>query len=261
MSVPVFLTSPLPPAIIVLAVAALAWRRLPRWSHVAIVVFELSLVALMTPLGAAGLARVVERHLTPQSTCLAPVPRVMVVLGGGFARAPDSPDDFSALQAWSVQRVFAGVALWHALPGSRLVFAGGGREYYPEAVAMGSLAQHLGVPANAITLETKSRDTWENARNVAALSPALPKRVWLVTSALHMPRSLAAFRAWGFDPCAWPSDPVIASIRFRWQLLIPSGAAVDASARALHELVGAVDYAWKARQHRRALPVGKIQTP
>lgn len=261
MSFPLFATSPLPWAVLLLAVLALAWRRLPRGWRGAGVAVEVVLLILMTPLGANLLARAVEARLSPSPACAAPVPRTVVVLSAGFARKPASASDFAALQALGLHRLFAGVDLWRSLPGARLVISGGGRERIPEAVPMANLAQRLGVPAAAIAIEGSSRDTWENARDVAALSPALPRRIWLVTSALHMPRALGAFRAWGFAPCPWPSDRTASRLRFGVGLFLPSGAAADTSSRAVHELVGAADYAWLEWRQRRAQPAAPPHTP
>lgn len=254
MSTPLFATSPLAWAVVLLVALALGWRRLPRWLRRTGVVIEVLLFALTTPLGANALTRLVESRLPPAPACAAPVPNTVVVLGGGFARAPSSPSDFAALQPWSLHRVFTAVDLWRVLPGARFVISGGARGPIPEAVPMAALAQRLGVPAADIVLEGRSRNTWENARDTAALSPAIPRRIWLVTSDLHMPRALGAFRAWGFSVCAWPSERQDARPRFSVALLVPSGRAASEATRALHELLGGIDYAWLEWRHARHAP-------
>jgi len=54
---------------------------------------------------------------------------------------------------------------------------------------------------------------------------AVPPRIWLVTSALHMPRALVAFRAAGFEPCSYPSDFLSGPLRARDVLLRGSAIA------------------------------------
>ena len=60
---------------------------------------------------------------------------------------------------------------------------------------MAEFLEMLGVGAEAIITETKSDNTHEHARNLQPLfQRERIKRVLLVTSAMHMPRSVATFR-------------------------------------------------------------------
>ncbi|MGH8114053.1 MAG: YdcF family protein, partial [Rhodanobacteraceae bacterium] len=235
------------------------WHWLPRVVRYPAVAVEVLLMVLMTPLGATALVRVIEARLPPVHTCAAPEPTTIVVLSAGFDHRPAASDDYEALRLLSLRRLFAGVALWHKLPGARMVISGGGRWRIPEAVPMANLAELMGVPAAAIEIEDRSRSTWENARYVAALSPPVPKRIWLVSSALHLPRALGAFRAWGFEPCAWPSGLRDARLRFGPGIFIPQGWSVTTASIALHELLGEVEYAVLEWRHSRRAQT--TQTP
>ncbi len=258
MSFPIYATSPLTWALLLLVLLALGWRRLPiawRWAGIAI---EVLLVALMTPLGAAGLVHLAAARVPPVQTCPAPMPDTIVVLGGGFDYPPRTSDDYGSLSTTALQRVFAGVALWQQIPDARLVIAGGGGGRIREAVPMANLAMRMGVPAASVEIEDRSRNTWQNARNVAALSPPLPRRIWLVSSPMHLPRALEAFRAWGFEPCAWPSGVVKDSPDLGLGAWLPQGGAIRETAIAFHELIGGMEYQFLAwRQARRA----SAQTP
>jgi uncharacterized SAM-binding protein YcdF (DUF218 family) len=118
---------------------------------------------------------------------------------------------------------------------------------------MANLAMRMGIPEAALEIEDRSRNTWQNARNVAALSPPLPRRIWLVSSPMHLPRALEAFRAWGFEPCAWPSGGVKDSPVLWLDAWLPQGGAIRETAIAFHELIGSVQYRFLAwRQVRRA---------
>lgn len=245
---PLYATSPLPYALVLLLALAVAWHWLPGWLRVAGVALEVVLVVLMTPLGANALARAIALHHAP--TCDPPQPTAVVVLGGGFEYAPKSPADYGALHLATLDRVFAGVDLWRQLPDARLILAGGAGWRIREAVPMANLAMALGVPANAISLDPSSRTTWQNARNVAAIAPTVPRRIWLVTSALHLPRALQAFRAWGFEPCAWPSNHPH-RLQVWTGAFVPAGGAAATSGAAFHELLGRVEYAVLAWWHRR----------
>lgn len=257
MSFPIYATSPLSWALLLLVLLALGWHILPgpvRWVGIAI---EVVLIALMTPLGAAGLVHLVARA-PPVQSCPAPTPTTIVVLGGGFDYPPRAADDYGSLSTPALQRVFAGVALWQKIPEARLVIAGGGGGRIREAVPMANLAMRMGVPETSVEIEDRSRNTWQNARNVAALSPALPRHIWLVSSPMHLPRALEAFRAWGFEPCAWPSGAVKDSPDLWLGAWLPQGGAIRETAIAFHELIGSVEYRFLAwRQARRA----PAQTP
>ena len=65
----------------------------------------------------------------------------------------------------------------------------------------------LGVAHDRITAEEQSRNTIENAVFSRLLADPKPGERWLlVTSAFHMPRAIAAFRAAGFPIEAYPVD-------------------------------------------------------
>lgn len=258
MSFPIYATSPLTWALVLLVLLALGWYRLPGAVRGVGVAIEIVLVVLMTPVGAAGMAHLVVARIPPVQSCPAPAPATVVVLGGGFDYPPRAVDDYGSLSIAGLQRVFAGVALWEKLPQARLVVAGGGGGHIREAVPMANLAMRMGVPAAAVEIEDHSRNTWQNARNVAALSPALPRRIWLVSSPMHLPRALTAFRAWGFEPCAWPSGAAKDSLDVWPGGLIPQGPAIRKTGVALHELIGGLEYQFLAwRQAGR----GRDHTP
>ena len=110
----------------------------------------------------------------------------------------------------AAERMTAFVTLALARPGARLAFTGGSgrvlRGRLSEADVARQLFDGLGLAARRVTYENRSRTTWENAVDLAALLHPHPGETWiLVTSAAHMPRAVAAFRAAG-----WPvlADPV-----------------------------------------------------
>ena len=103
----------------------------------------------------------------------------------------------------------------------------------------------MGVPENQIVTETKSRNTRENGANLATLlSSSQTKRIGLVTSALHMPRSVKVFRK------QFPNDtivpiPVNHLYSPDWRHLknyMPSSDTLAESACAIHEWIGMVWY-------------------
>ena len=67
--------------------------------------------------------------------------------------------------------------------------------------------ESFGIARDRVTLETRSRNTYENAVFTKALVKPKPGQHWLlVTSAQHMPRAIGCFRRVGFPVEAYPVD-------------------------------------------------------
>jgi uncharacterized SAM-binding protein YcdF (DUF218 family) len=104
------------------------------------------------------------------------------------------------------ERITAFVELASRYPDAQLVYTGGA-EPVSEAEVAGSFVQVLGVPASRLKLETRSRDTYENALFTYALIRPKEGEVWiLITSASHMPRAVGAFRKIGWNVIPYPVD-------------------------------------------------------
>jgi uncharacterized SAM-binding protein YcdF (DUF218 family) len=119
-------------------------------------------------------------------------PRIAVVLGA-LVFPDGTPSD--ALRG----RVAVGLELLARGHASALLFSGGTPDARPaEAVVARDLALAAGAPADRLLLETRSRSTFENAREVAALLAARDEReVIVVTCDFHLLRATAHFRAQG----------------------------------------------------------------
>ncbi|HSI56833.1 MAG TPA: YdcF family protein [Ideonella sp.] len=200
---------------------------------------------LMTPLGANLLVGRLEHQVAaPDGSCRAEPPAAIVVLGGGFEREPRDAGDIEALSTPSLRRTLGAVELLRSRPGSHLVIAGGGPAGIAESQAMGALAQRLGVPAERIRLETASMSTAANLQQLAALQPPVERRIWLVSSAMHLPRALAVAAREGFSACAHPVDRRYVPPGGLGYYLPQSSALVKSEA-ALHEFAGSLAYAWR----------------
>ena len=134
--------------------------------------------------------------LTPRQL---PRADAVVVLGGGLR--PALPPRQGVEVAEGGDRLLRGVQLVRRGLAPLLVTSGGRVSFTsndpapPEAIWARDLAQELGLPANRILINPGSRTTAEEARDIGALGR---RRGWtrglLVTSAFHMPRSLATFQ-------------------------------------------------------------------
>ena len=111
----------------------------------------------------------------------------------------------------SIARVLGGVALARHHPEAKLALVGGEGEVFPvgfaEAWATSGFVNEEGIPATRVILEERSRSTHENAVFAKELIRPGPGQNWvLVTSAFHMPRAIAAFRAVDWPVIPYPVD-------------------------------------------------------
>lgn len=190
------------------ALAGTAWRRVARgllWGAALAL-----LICGLSPLGDV-LIRPLEWRFPRAELDRAGIPITgIIVLGGAEdSRSPDSPELAPLNEA--AERYTEAVALARRLPRARLIFSGGSalllRNELPEADTAGRLFEALGIDRDRMTLESKSRDTYENATFTARILNPQPNQRWLlVTSAWHMPRAMGCFRRAGFAVEAWPVD-------------------------------------------------------
>ena len=96
----------------------------------------------------------------------------------------------------------------------------------------------LGVPAPRILLETESQNTREEALIIERmLKPLKVDRVVLVTSDIHMRRSLGTFRAVGID--AVPAVARTPHYPAPWNVdVLPSDTGLEEARAAAHEILG-----------------------
>ncbi|MEO8242597.1 MAG: YdcF family protein [bacterium] len=112
------------------------------------------------------------------------------------------------------ERMTEGVILARRFPHATLIFSGGEAAlgYSGDTNGPSDLTKllwlSLGVPEAQIQLESKSRNTTENARfTYAMIQPQPGQHYLLVTSAFHMRRAMETFRRAGWqDLTAWPVD-------------------------------------------------------
>jgi uncharacterized SAM-binding protein YcdF (DUF218 family) len=174
-------------------------------------------------------------------------PRVgaIVVLGAGVEGGAPDEGGGAALSEEAVKRVVYGLRLYRGL-GVPIVLSGGrvwntGEE--TEADAAATLLARLGVPDAVLVREGRSRTTWENARNVAAILAELKiARVALVTSAYHMPRAMIAFDRAGVSCVAAPTDYRSYGGKMTFADVLPRFASLEAFFSAVREYVGIIQY-------------------
>jgi uncharacterized SAM-binding protein YcdF (DUF218 family) len=184
-------------------------------------------------------------------------PDGIVVLGGSID-ADLSAAHGAAIVRTAADRIIAAAALARRYPNARVVFSGGNPNLISndarEADFAGALFESLGTSKARLMMERRSRNTEENAEFSKALAAPKDGERWLlVTSALHMPRSIGLFRKAGFNVEAYPVDWRVGE---RADLLTFSAIALDGLGRtdvAMREWMGLVAY-WATGKIDELLP-------
>jgi uncharacterized SAM-binding protein YcdF (DUF218 family) len=233
------------------AAMVLMWKR-SRWAPVPVALALVVLLLASNGWVATSLVRSLEWQYIPQAEL--PVSDAIVVLGGGTKPAfPPRPTvDLSE----AGDRVLYGAQLYRQgkaplaiVSGGRIDWRGGGT---PESKDMAAILSTLGVPKSAIIQDPNSFNTHDNAVNVRKILDAKQlRRVLLVTSAMHMPRSLAIFRRQGIEAIPAPTDFLVtqpdaresgSSTQAILLNLLPDSGRLDKTTQALKEYIGTVIY-------------------
>jgi uncharacterized SAM-binding protein YcdF (DUF218 family) len=137
-----------------------------------------------------------------ESETMPPV-RFVVVLGAGHISDQKLPIT-SQIGEESLVRLIEGIRIYKKYSSVQLIVSGGrGFDPIPCAHVMAHVAKELGVDENDIILESQSKDTKDEAQLIKPL--VKKERFILVTSASHMPRSIALFKKLGMNPIPAPT--------------------------------------------------------
>jgi uncharacterized SAM-binding protein YcdF (DUF218 family) len=173
-----------------------------------------------------------------------------IVLLGGCTRPAVAPRRYSE-PSTAGDRMINAARLFRKGYAPVVVATGGKISFFynfpgSEATCMASILQDVcGVDSSAIIIEDKAQDTHDNATNVAALfqQRGLHKDIILVTSAMHMYRSVKIFRKCGFTVYPAPADyRADKAIQKNILSLLPSVDALSAATDVLHEYYGLIAY-------------------
>jgi uncharacterized SAM-binding protein YcdF (DUF218 family) len=175
----------------------------------------------------------------------------VVVLGGALEMFISADRGIPSLNA-AAERMTELVALARLYPEAKIVFTGGYASLLAggmaEAEVARQLVERLGVPPGRVLFESAARDTFDNATFSKALAHPQPGETWLlVTSALHMPRSVAIFRKAGWPVLPWPvaySTPLNFVAASLLTSVAQKAEVLDAAA---HEWIGLLVYRLEGR--------------
>jgi uncharacterized SAM-binding protein YcdF (DUF218 family) len=238
---------------LILLVLALLLRKRLAWRTTLEMLALLILLLFSNQWVSHRLAQSLEwRYLPPESW---PQQAVVVVLGGSTR-----PHQYPRMQteiSEAGDRLLFGARLYQDGVATSLVVTGGSIEWLgssiSEAAGMRELLLLMGVPDEAIVLEDRAQNTYDNAvftREI--LAPQGVDSIVLVTSAMHMPRSVGLFEKQGFVVLPAPVDYMVThgdpgSVRRpdlgeRLLHLLPSVEYLELSTRALREYIGLMVY-------------------
>lgn len=217
------------------------------------VVFLLTamLVLLLSSLPIVGdkLMATLEREYPAIALEDIPVSECVVMLGGAVDPILPPRVDVELFEA--ADRVFKTASLYHAGKANVLIIAGGGQPWSPfeqsEAEAVHSILVDWGVPASAILLDTRSRNTRENAINSRELlEESNCGKPLLVTSAAHMKRSVAAFNRLGVEVFPVSVDVRVVEVpEYTFMDYVPGADALKMTTDAMREWMGQKVYQYR----------------
>lgn len=174
----------------------------------------------------------------------------IIVLGGG--------EELKHSLSWHTQelgnggdRYIATAILAKHYPKAPVIFSGGnGFLQFQSTDNEGNIAQtlltKLGVNKQRLIIESQSRNTFENFQLMKPLLPKSDGVYLLVTSAFHMPRSVAIARKQGIRVVAYPVDYRSNSPKYR-QWDFDSFEHLEVLEPAWREWIGLTIYYWTGK--------------
>lgn len=144
-----------------------------------------------------------------------------------------------------VNRESRAASLYFAGRAPLIVLSGGALEgNISDTATMARSLQKLGIPSQVIIQETESKNTLENAELTDQTLRSLQKKsIFLVTSALHMPRAMLAFESTGIKAWPAPLPPQIRWIKERGlRIWLPNLQTLLASRSIIKEYAGLLVY-------------------
>jgi uncharacterized SAM-binding protein YcdF (DUF218 family) len=168
----------------------------------------------------------------------------VLILGAGFDTALLKRRHAPQANAGLLRVVEAYAAARH-YPNARIVFSGGSGflhgQPFSEAETARYLLDEMGLEPKRLTLEPRSRNTYENILFSRQLVKPRRGEVWLLaTSAMHMPRAMAIAKKLDWPMQAWPTDFITAPDSRNDPFEF--GGNLSLADYAMHEWIGILAY-------------------
>jgi len=220
-------------------------RSRPRLGRMLLVASLALLWLCATPYVADGALHLLEGSNKVVDPKKQPADAIVVLGGGTYFNAPE----YGGIDTVSVQSLarLRYAARLQRETGKPILLSGGkprGNETSEAQQMKAVLEKEFNVPVQ--WAEDASDNTMENARySYQLLQKSGIKRIYLVTHAWHMPRSVMAFQAAGFEVIP---APMAFSTHYQTDLLsfIPDAGSLAASRIFMHEVIGLLWYRLKS---------------
>lgn len=224
------------------------WRPRSAVARRVVLITALAYAVAGTYVVPAALTRVWTRNYRPFVTAdTTKRPTAVVLLAGGEEQITGWADRLPLMNEIETERVLEAWRVYKLVSPDWIVSSGGppsaDHSAEPSSIVMRDALVRLGVPESRILLESSSRDTHDEA---VLIAPMLRSRgveqIVLVTSAVHMPRSIGTFLAAGLiaKPAIAPDPGWTKPWQERW---LPTGGGLYFSSSLAHEIMG-VPFYW-----------------
>ena len=154
---------------------------------------------------------------------------------------------FVVVLSGDIDRFKAAVEILHAGKADKIIVTGGKTPWENKELNDGeyflSISGQYGVDPSQVILTGPVQNTEQEARQVSRLISS-DSKIILVTSALHMPRSVTLFGRYGFELTAYPIK-FSNKEKFTPMKFIPSAKALHRSSQIYRELQGRLFYQLK----------------
>lgn len=172
---------------------------------------------------------------------------VGIVLGGGMVTYNNVTDRRTYRN--NVDRILQAVELYKAGRIKNILISGGAGNLvfrdFSEADLLREFLLEIGIKPEHIFVDTISDNTYQNAvYSKEILDEYFPEQEYLlITSAIHMKRSLACFRKQGLQVTPFCTNQYAGPRRFNFEfLIIPSAVNFILWDKLIHEVLGYVVY-------------------
>jgi len=166
-----------------------------------------------------------------------------VIVLGGYHNSDERFPVSSLLSKTSLMRLSEGMRIYRMNPGAKLLLSGyKANDVISNAEAMAKVAHAFGIPKDDIIMADQPKDTAEEAAHWAQyLNKNMVKgqHFALVTSAMHIPRSMYLFQNQGLQPIPAPTEfRTGGHHNLHWHSWLPNARSLTLFESAWHEYLG-----------------------